>query len=89
LVKQQLHDHYRDLGGEADETQLIRKITLFNRIYENDGTHLLQKPDGSLWKSEDEIWDCWAGFAGSETEAGRICDAMDAVFRPLVEKMAA
>lgn len=89
LTKCQLHDHYRDLGGEADETQLLRKVALFYRIYENDGNNLLQKPDGSLWKNEEEIWNCWAGFTGSETEAGRICDAMEAVFRPLVEKMAA
>ncbi len=88
-VKQQLHDHYRDLGGEADETQLLRKVALFYRVYENDGNNLLQKPDASLWKNEEEIWNCWAGFTGSETEAGRICDAMDAVFRPLVQQMAA
>nr|NJM04390.1 hypothetical protein [Desulfobacula sp.] len=89
LAKSRLHDHYRDLGGEADETQLLRKVALFYRVYENDGNNLLQKPDGSPWQSEEEIWDCWAGFAGSEAEAERICHAMDAVFRPLAQQMAA
>jgi hypothetical protein len=88
-VREELNAHYRQLGGESDENQLFRKISLFFRVYENNGDNLLQKPDNSLWENEDEIWECWAGFAGSETEAKRVWRTMEAVFRPLAQKYAA
>lgn len=87
-VNEELNEQYRQLGGDTDEIQLFHKISLFFRIYEHNGNNLLQKPDDSLWKNEDEIWECWAGFAGSETEAKRICRTMEAVFRPLAQEWA-
>lgn len=46
------------------------KISIFDRVYEGDG---LFKPNSASWRSEDELWDCWVAFAGSEPETGRIC----------------
>lgn len=87
-VGDRLFEHYHKMGGGISEDELIRKINQFQRVYENNDDNLMQKPDGGLWKDEDEIWECWVGFAGGEEEAKRICRTMNAVFRPLADEMA-
>ncbi len=82
-----LYEHYHQQGGRIKEDELIRKINLFNRVYESDGRDVMRKPDGGIWKDEDEVWACWVGFAGGEEEAKRICRTMNAVFRPLADSM--
>ncbi|BBO82306.1 hypothetical protein [Desulfosarcina ovata] len=82
-VREKLYHEYQNIGGEDSEKNLIRKIALFNRVLENCNHEDLLKPDGSGWKNEDEIWQCWIGFAGSEPEAHRVCRTMDSVFRDL------
>lgn len=67
----------------GSKEELIKKIMLFYRIYESDKKEPLRKPDGGIWKDEDEIWECWIGFAGSEQEAKRVCRTMENIFRPL------
>lgn len=89
-VQEQLFAEYSRMGGEGRKDQLFRKIMLFNCIYDYDttGPDKMRKPNGAFWKDEDEIWDCWVGFAGSEDEAKRVCRTLDMVFRPLVEARA-
>ena len=82
-VKEKLYQEYQDIGGEDSEPNLIKKIALFNRVLENCNQKDLKKPDGNSWRNEDEIWQCWIGFAGSESEAHRVCKTMDAVFTDL------
>lgn len=82
-VKERLYQEYQNNGGEDSEQNLVKKIALFNRVLENCSREDLSKPDGNAWKNEDEIWQCWIGFAGSEGEAHRVCRTMDAVFRDL------
>lgn len=86
-IGDRLHEHYHQLDGRDNEEKLIKKINLFNRVYENNGQDLMRKPDGGIWTDEDEIWECWVGFAGGEEEAERICRTMNAVLRPLAEEM--
>ena len=86
-VGDRLYEQYRQMGGTDAEKELIKKIILFQRVYDCDKQDPMQKPDGGSWTSEDEIWECWIGFAGSEEEAKRVCRTMEAVFRPLVEEM--
>ena len=87
-VEDCLYEQYRQMGGTDAEKDLIKRIMLFQRIYDCDKQDLMRKPDGGTWKCEDEIWECWIGFAGSEEEAKRICRTMEAVFRPLAKEMA-
>jgi hypothetical protein len=87
-VADTLYPKYRQEGGEDNEDGLIRKMMLFNRVYETAPHDGLLRPDGGKWKREDDIWDCWVGFAGSETEAKRVCRTMEAVFLPLAKEMA-
>jgi len=35
------------------------------------------------YKKDDEIWDCWIAYSGSESEAELVCKSMEAVFHPL------
>jgi hypothetical protein len=88
LVEERLYEQYRQMGGTEAEKELIKRINLFQRVYDCDKKDPMRKPNGRTWKSEDEIWECWIGFAGSEEEAIRVCRTMEAVFRPLVEEMA-
>ncbi len=81
-----LYSDYKARGGDDTEQNLLRKIQLFNSVYDTGNPESLSKPDGSKWGSEDEIWDCWAAFAGSESEAERVCQTMDAVFRPIYKE---
>jgi hypothetical protein len=87
-VEDRLYDQYRQMGGTDAEKELIKRIMLFQRVYECDNQDLMRKADGGTWKSEDEIWECWIGFAGSEEKAKRVCRTMEVVFRPLVKEMA-
>ena len=80
-VKERLYTEYQSHGGEDSEPNLLKKIALFNRVLENCDQEDLLKPDGSIWRSEDEIWQCWIGFAGSEPEALRVCRTMHSVFK--------
>lgn len=82
-VKERLYLEYQNNGGEDSEQNLIKKIALFNRVLENCGRENLLKPNGNSWGNEDEIWQCWIGYAGSESEAQRVCRTMDAVFKDL------
>ena len=79
-----LYEEYRQGGGEDQENGLIRKITLFARICESEG---LLKPTGARWLSEEEVWDCWEAFSGSESEAKRVCTAMEKVLIPLKQEL--
>lgn len=87
LVSDELYSDYRTRGGEDSEDGLIRKILLFDRIYDSSGTDNLLKPDGNRWESDDEIWNCWIAYSGSESEAKRVCQSMEAVFRPLYARL--
>ncbi|MFH0727732.1 MAG: hypothetical protein V2B19_15495 [Pseudomonadota bacterium] len=87
-VADALYPKYRQEGGEDNEDGLIKKMMLFNRVYETVPSDDLLRPDGGKWKREDDIWDCWVGFTGSETEARRVCRTMEAVFHPLIKEMA-
>lgn len=87
LVAGELYPDYRARGGEDVEDGLIRKIQLFSRIYNSDEPDNLLKPDGNRWQSEDDVWDCWIAYAGSETEARRVCQSMEAVLRPLPARL--
>ncbi len=87
-VEDRLYEQYRQMGGTDAEKDLIRRIVLFQCVYDCDKQDPMRKPDGGTWKNEDEIWECWIGFAGSEEEAKRVCRTMEAVFRPFVRQMA-
>ena len=78
---------YRGKGGADTEDDLVRKIMLFYRVLENCGHTDRLKPNGQCWQDEDEIWDCWIGFAGSEAEAKRISQTLETVLRPMAEKL--
>lgn len=82
-----LYPDYTARGGEDTEKGLIKKIFTFYRICECEESDEFLKPDGSRWKNEDEIWDCWVGFAGSESEAERVCSTIETVFRPVSEEL--
>jgi len=79
-VADRLYEYYKKIGGEGTEEDLIKKINIFVRVY--DGENLL-KPDGTFWRSEDEIWDCWSAFAGSEKEAEVICKVLEDIVVPV------
>ena len=83
LVDDRLYPDYRDRGGKENEVELFRKIMGFYRICEHEGSDRLTRPDGKRWNGEDEIEACWIGFAGSEEEARRVVETMQAVIRPL------
>lgn len=87
LVFDELYPDYRTRGGAENENGLIKKIQMFCRIYENNNTDNLIKPDGKRWQNDDEIWDCWVAYSGSESEAKRICQSMEAVFRPIYARL--
>jgi hypothetical protein len=86
-MSDKLYPDYMAKGGDDTEKDLIKKIHTFYRIYEYDQPDVLLKPDGSKWKSEDEIWNCWVAFAGSEPEAKRVCSTIETIFRPVLEEM--
>jgi len=86
-MSDKLYPEYMAKGGDDTEKDLIRKIHTFYRIYECEKPDVLLKPDGSKWKNEDEIWNCWTAFAGSEPEAKRICSTIETTFRPVLEEL--
>jgi hypothetical protein len=86
-MSDRLYPDYTARGGKDTEKGLIKKIFTFYRICECEESDELLKPDGSRWENEDEIWDCWAGFAGSESEAQRVCSSIETAFRPVSEEL--
>jgi hypothetical protein len=82
-VEDRFYKEYLQLGGKDNENEIIRKAMLFYLIYLNDSQDLMLKPNGDRWKDDEEIWQCWTGFAGSEEEAKRICQTLDTSFRSL------
>jgi hypothetical protein len=86
-VEDRLFEQYKQMGGINDEKELINKIMLVQRVYDHGRQDSMRKPDGAAWKDEDEPWECWIGFAGSEEEAKRVCRTMEIVFRPLIKEM--
>ena len=87
-MTERLFDKYRELGGEGSEQELIKKIVLFEQIIDNAPWGNMEKPDGGQWQDDDEIRECWMGFAGSEKEAERICQALDFVLPEVKNQMA-
>lgn len=83
-VSPELFEYYKGIGGNSTEEVLIRKINLFARLYEGEG---LTKPEGTIWLDEDQIWECWIAFSGSEEEAERICETMEKVLVPLKKEL--
>jgi len=83
-VGDELVAEYRQRGGEESETDIIRKINLFARIYDSEG---LSKPDGNRWQDENELWDCWVAFSESEIEAKRLCATLSAVLPRVREEL--
>ncbi|MGD9162692.1 MAG: hypothetical protein PVG39_30080 [Desulfobacteraceae bacterium] len=83
-VGDDLYNYYKEIGGNNTEEDLLKKINLFSRIYEGEG---LSKPEGTLWNDEDEIWDCWIAFTGSEEEAKIVCRTMEKVLVPLKKEL--
>lgn len=84
-VNNLLHEDYQQRGGDESEGDLIKKINIFLCVYKDDG---LVKPNGAQWTSEDEIWDCWVAFCGSEEEAKRVCSNIESVLLPLRDEIA-
>ena len=83
-IRHILYEDYKRRGGQDKEDELIKKINIFVKLYENEG---VIKADGTEWISEDEIWDCWCAFCGSEEEAERICKTMESVIVPLRDEL--
>ena len=78
-IADQMMDQYKQMGGKSDEEELIKKIMLFHRIVDQVPQGVMEKPDGGIWHDDDEIRECWMGFAGSEKEADRVCQALETV----------
>lgn len=87
LVRNDLHRCYAEMDGREDEAGLIQKIALLQCVYTEDSDDPLLKPNGAAWKDEDEVWECWNGFAGSTEEARRIGRALESVFRPVIKEI--
>ena len=83
-VEDTLYEYYKEIGGNNTEDDLLKNINLFLRIYEGED---LIKPEGSRWADEDEIWDYWIAFSGSEEEAKRICKTMEEILVPLKKEI--
>lgn len=82
-----LYQEYQSQGGEESHEDMIRKINLFDRIFELEDPEALIKPDGGQWESPREIWDCWVGFVGSEAEARRVFSTMEKVLPRAQEEL--
>ncbi|MFH0782372.1 MAG: hypothetical protein V2B20_10545 [Pseudomonadota bacterium] len=72
---------YHERGGIDSEAGFVRKMAQFYTVCQTTEPRGLTRPDGVCWEAEDEMWECWLGFAGSEEEARRVMDAMDSVLR--------
>ncbi|WDP91349.1 MAG: hypothetical protein HUN04_17250 [Desulfobacter sp.] len=88
-VRETLMTTYRDMGGESDEARLIRHIVLFSHIFDHDRTPLFKRLGSGEFAPDDQAWECWIGFTGSEDESRRLCRTMEAVFNPLAQDRAA
>lgn len=80
-IAEDLFDSYNNQKGEDTEIGLINKVAQFYTICDTTEPTGLDRTDGASWSNEDEMWECWVGFAGSEEEAGRVIRTMDEVFR--------
>ncbi len=82
-----LYQEYQAQGGEESHEEMIKKINLFDRVFELEDPEALLRPDGGRWESPRDIWDCWVGFIGSEAEARRVFSAMERIFPPAQEEL--
>ena len=82
LISEDLYETYERLGGKDDKAGLMKKVAQFYTISFTTEPDGLQRLDGNTWQDEDEIWDCWLGFMGDESEAGMVFEAMMQVFKP-------
>ena len=73
---------YQEAEGADDQAGFIRKMAQFYSVCLTAEPQGLTRPDGVVWQNEDEIWECWLSFVGSEEEAGRVMGAMESVLRP-------
>jgi hypothetical protein len=80
-IAEDLFEVYSVQGGKDTETGLMNKAAQFVTICDTTEPDGLGRADGESWQSEDEIWECWVGFAGSEEEARRVVRSMVMVFR--------
>ena len=81
-IAEDLFEVYTVRGGADTEVGLINKAAQFLTICDTTEPDGLVRADGESWHSEDEIWECWVGFAGSEEEAKRVSRSLDMIFRP-------
>ncbi len=76
---------YEAEGGADSQAGFIKKMAQFYTVCLTTEPQGLTRSDGVVWQNEDEIWECWLSFAGSEEEAGRVMGAMDSVLRPAAD----
>ncbi len=72
---------YQEAEGADSHAGFIRKMAQFYTVCLTTEPRGLTRSDGINWQSEEEIWECWLSFAGSEEEAGLVMGAMDSVLR--------
>jgi hypothetical protein len=82
-LAEDLHEVYTVQGGDDSETGLINKAAQFLTICDTTESNGLERADGARWENEDEIWECWIGFAGSEEEAKVVVRSLEKVFKVL------
>ncbi len=73
---------YEEEGGADSQASFIRKVAQFYTVCLTTEPRGRTRPVGAIWQNEDEIWECWLSFAGSEEEAGRVMVVLDSVFNP-------
>jgi|WetSurMetagenome_2_1015567.scaffolds.fasta_scaffold321133_1 hypothetical protein len=81
-MAEDLFEVYTVQGGEDTEAGLIKKAAQLITIYDTTEPDGLVRADGESWHSEDEMWECWVGFAGSEDEARRVFRSLDIILKP-------
>ncbi len=74
-------DAYCSQGGEEPVNSFIQKVAEFYTICDTKEPGGLERNDGKYWQSDDEIWECWISFAGSEEEANRVCQSLEIVLK--------
>lgn len=72
---------YKEAEGADSQEGFIRKMAQFYTVCLTTEPDGLTRHDGVSWQNEDEMWECWLGFAGSEKEAGKVMGAMENVLR--------
>ena len=66
-IKERLYQEYQSHGGEDSEPNLIKKISLFNRVLDNFDHEELLKPDGRPGETKTR-----SGSAGSDSQARKM-----------------